>query len=192
MLTLVDRHRRWIQWPSAVLALLKQRRCPKTRARLMTLPRLPEVYRMPINYIKDTSIFWTCSAAVVLATVHANEIFPLQTTFECLFCHYNIFIYVFLLVVLLLSSCYWRNLNQNMIIHLKETSSVFKQFLIGLKQNLWEEDNLSARDKWPVPKVSSVWRFYCISWHNVSWWCWACRSCTNRKYAWLCTMSFHP
>ena len=49
---------------------------------------------MPINNIKDTSIFWTCSAAVVLATVHANEIFPLQTTFECLFCHYNIFIYV--------------------------------------------------------------------------------------------------
>ena len=38
---------------------------------------------------------------------------------------------------------------------------VFKQFLIGLKQNLWEEDNLSTRDKWPVPKVSSVRRFYC-------------------------------
>ena len=39
---------------------------------------------------------------------------------------------------------------------------MFKQFLIGLKQNLREEDNLSTRDKWPVPKVSSVRRFYCI------------------------------
>ena len=38
---------------------------------------------------------------------------------------------------------------------------VFKQFPIGLKQNLREEDNLSTRDKWPVPKVSSVRRFYC-------------------------------
>ena len=37
---------------------------------------------------------------------------------------------------------------------------MFKQFLIGLKQNLREEDNLSTRDKWPVPKVSSVRRFY--------------------------------
>ena len=40
---------------------------------------------------------------------------------------------------------------------------MFKQFLIGLKQNLREEDNLSTRDKWPVPKVSSVRRFYCKS-----------------------------
>ena len=40
---------------------------------------------------------------------------------------------------------------------------VFKQFLIGLKQNLREEDNLSTRDKWPIPKVSSVRRFYCIA-----------------------------
>ena len=39
---------------------------------------------------------------------------------------------------------------------------MFKQFLISLKQNLREEDNLSTRDKWPVPKVSSVRRFYCI------------------------------
>ena len=38
---------------------------------------------------------------------------------------------------------------------------MFKQFLIGLKQNLREEDNLSTRDKWPVPKVPSVRRFYC-------------------------------
>ena len=30
------------------------------------------------------------------------------------------------------------------------------------KQNLREEDNLSTRDKWSIPKVSSVWRFYCI------------------------------
>ena len=39
---------------------------------------------------------------------------------------------------------------------------VFKQVLIGLKQNLREEDSLSTSDKWPVPKVSSVRRFYCI------------------------------
>ena len=32
---------------------------------------------------------------------------------------------------------------------------LFKQFLIGLKQNLREEDNLS-QGTWPVPKVSSV------------------------------------
>ena len=37
-----------------------------------TLPRLPEVYRMPIT---DTSVFRIRSAAVVLATVLANEIF---------------------------------------------------------------------------------------------------------------------
>ena len=37
------------------------------------------------------------------------------------------------------------------------------QFLICLKQNLPEEDNLSTRDKWPVPEVSSVQRFYCIT-----------------------------
>ena len=35
--------------------------------------------------------------------------------------------------------------------------------LINLKQNLREEDNLSTRDKSPIPKVSSVQRFYCIT-----------------------------
>ena len=50
-----------------------------------TLPRLPEVYRMPIA---DTSVFRTRSAAVVLATVLANDL--LQTTFECIFSYYNI------------------------------------------------------------------------------------------------------
>ena len=45
---------------------------------------------------------------------------------------------------------------------------VFKQFPIGLKQNLREEDNLSTRDKWPVPKVSSVRRFYCKTNMHVS------------------------
>ena len=77
-----------------------------------------------------------------------------------------------MLVVLLLQSCYWKNHQIEaeyepeyfIIIHLKKTSSVifvFKEFLIGLKQNLREEDNLSTRDKWLVPKVSSVRRFYC-------------------------------
>ena len=32
---------------------------------------------------------------------------------------------------------------------------------MGLKENLWEEDSLSTRDKWSVPNVSSVRRFYC-------------------------------
>ena len=61
-------------------------------------------------------------------------------------------------------------MNQN-IIHLKDFKLfffVFKQFLIGLKQNLREEDNLSTRDKWPAPKVSSVRRFYCICEINLA------------------------
>ena len=42
-------------------------------------------------------------------------------------------------------------------------SFVFNDFPIGLKENLREEDNLSTRDNWPVPKVSFVRRFYCNS-----------------------------
>ena len=40
---------------------------------------------------------------------------------------------------------------------------MFKQFIIGLKQNFREYDNLSTRDKCPVPSVSSVRRFYCTT-----------------------------
>ena len=40
---------------------------------------------------------------------------------------------------------------------------ILKKFPIGLEENLREEDNLSTRDNWPVPKVSFVWRFYCIA-----------------------------
>ena len=59
---------------STVLAFLvgvKQRRGPKMRARPAdhTLPRLPEVYRMP-----DTSVFQTRCAVVVLASVLTNDI----------------------------------------------------------------------------------------------------------------------
>ena len=74
-------------------------------------------------------------------------------------------------VVLLLPSC---NLKTHRIenicteyiilIHFKALSVqffVFKDFPIGLKENLREEDNLSTRDKWPVPNVSFVRRFYC-------------------------------
>ena len=32
-----------------------------------------------------------------------------------------------------------------------------KDFAIGLKENLREEDNLSTKDKWPIPNVSFVW-----------------------------------
>ena len=79
-----------------------------------------------------------------------------------------------MLVVLLLPSCYWRNRQIEaeyepeyiILLHLKDFLSVifvFKQLLICLKQNLREEDNLSTRDKWPIPKVSFVQRFYCIN-----------------------------
>ena len=37
----------------------------------------------------------------------------------------------------------------------------FKGISLGSCINLREEDNLSTRDKWPVPKVSSLQRFYC-------------------------------
>ena len=37
------------------------------------------------------------------------------------------------------------------------------RLLVNLKQNLQEDDNLSTRDKSPIPKVSSVQRFYCIT-----------------------------
>ena len=67
-----------------------------------------------------------------------------------------------MLAVLLLPSCYWRNHQieaeyepEYIIIKTSSVIFVFKQFLIGLKQNLREEDNLSIRDKWPVPKVPS-------------------------------------
>ena len=42
------------------------------------------------KYTECTSLFRTRSAAVVLATVLANEIFLLQTTFYCLFIYYNV------------------------------------------------------------------------------------------------------
>ena len=70
---------RWIQWPSTILALCYSlsRQCKATERSENaspadhTLPRLPEVYRMPIT---DTSVF-RIRSAVVLATVLANEIF---------------------------------------------------------------------------------------------------------------------
>ena len=49
------------------------------------------------------------------------------------------------------------------IIHLKAFKCyflVFNDFPIDLKENLREEDNLSTRDKCPVPNVSFVRRFY--------------------------------
>ena len=38
----------------------------------------------------------------------------------------------------------------------------FTNFPICLRENPCEEDNLSTRDKCPVPNVSFVRRFYCI------------------------------
>ena len=75
-----------------------------------------------------------------------------------------------MLVVLFLPSSYRRSHQieaedepEYIIIKTSSVIFVFKQFLIVLKQNLREEDNLSTRDKWPVPKVSSVQRFYCTN-----------------------------
>ena len=62
------RHRRWIQWPSTVLAFLvsvKQRRGPKTRAKPITHYHAYQKYTECL-YITDTSVFRTRSAAVVL------------------------------------------------------------------------------------------------------------------------------
>ena len=39
----------------------------------------------------------------------------------------------------------------------------FNTFSQGLKQNLREEDDLSTKDKWPVPNVSFVRRFSCTN-----------------------------
>ena len=80
-----------------------------------------------------------------------------------------------MLVVLFLPSSYRRSHQieaedepEYIIIKTSSVIFVFKQFLIVLKQNLREEDNLSTRDKWPVPKMSSVQRFYCINSHAVT------------------------
>ena len=71
-----------------------------------TLPRLPEVYRMPIA---DTSVFRTRSAAVVLATVLANDLLQNNIrvfTIIYYICNNCIILHIFMLVVLLLPSCY--------------------------------------------------------------------------------------
>ena len=37
---------------------------------------------------------------------------------------------------------------------------ISEDFPVGLKQNLWEDDNLPTRGKLPIPNVSFVQRFY--------------------------------
>ena len=91
----IVRYHRWIQRPGIILALLlialaflamvQRRRGPKMRPHRVQqpehmLPRLPEVYRIPIT---DTSRY-SGYAAVVLSTVLANE---WLRTIECLFCY---------------------------------------------------------------------------------------------------------
>ena len=49
-----------------------------------------------------------------------------------------------------------QNVHLKVLFHLQEFSNRFKA-------NLWEEDNLSTTDNWPVPNVSFVRRFYCSS-----------------------------
>ena len=68
------------------------------------LPCLPEVYQMPVT---DTSVFCTCSG--VVSTVKNNWMF--------------ISLLFFMLVVLLLPSCYWNEPSKwSRIIHLNFTS----------------------------------------------------------------------
>ena len=111
--TLVDgfrkvvRHHRWIQRPGIILALLlillaflakvQQRRGPKMRPHRVrqpehTLPRLPEVYRMPITGF--LRIFRICSGRPFNCT-HYNEYFVTVV----------IIAIIFMQVVLLLPSC---------------------------------------------------------------------------------------
>ena len=62
------------------------------------LPHLPELYQMLPPYSRPT--------AVVLSTVIANENFLLQTT---IFSYCILYKHHFILVMLLLPSCYWRS-----------------------------------------------------------------------------------
>ena len=113
MQTLVNRHRRWIQKPRALLLIVvaflvnvKQRRAPKMRPHYVqqpsrsTLPRLLKVYQMRIHP-------YSGPAVVVLKFNILTIVVP---------CRLN---------------CYWKN-------HQNEAEYVlffiFKKFLIGLKK----------------------------------------------------------
>ena len=67
-------------------------------------------------------------------------------------------------IVLLLPSCNW-NIKMKIYgrnIYICKTSVclfIFKNFPISLKENLWEGDHLSTRDKWSSPNVPFVRRF---------------------------------
>ena len=57
--------------------------------------------------------------------------------------------------------------------HLKDFKGfffAFKKLPIGLKQTPQEEDNLSTRDKWSIPNVSFVRRFYCTNFKHMLCW----------------------
>ena len=64
-------------------------------------------------------------------------------------------------LVLLLPSSYWIKPSKWSRIY-NNTFKGYFEIPIGLKENLQEEDNLSTRNNWPVPKVSFVPRFYCM------------------------------
>ena len=150
----------------AFLLSVKQRRCPKTRARPITHYHAYRKYTECL-YITDTSVFRTRSAAVVLATVLATNNIRVFTIYVIIASFYIFYASSVALTILLLkkpsnwSRIWTRIYYNNTFKRLPSVIFVFKQFLIGLKQNLREEDNLSTRDKWPVPKVSSFRRFYC-------------------------------
>ena len=155
----------------AFLVSVKQRRCPKTRARPITHYHAYRKYTECL-YITDTSVFRTRSAAVVLATVLATNNIRVFTIYVIIASFYIFYASSVALTILLLkkpsnwSKIWTRIYYNNTFKRLPSVIFVFKQFLIGLKQNLREEDNLSTRDKWPVPKVSSFRRFYCSSYHT--------------------------
>ena len=113
---------------------------------------------MPIT---DTSLY-SEYAAVVLSTVLTNE---WLRTVRCLFCYcdHNCNHSTFL--------CKWY-CSYNLTIE-KKAQNIWTEYTIlsvsdscfrtFQKENLREEDNLSTRDKGPVPNVSFVQRFYCSS-----------------------------
>ena len=127
-----------------------------------TLPRLRGSRSIPNAYNKY-SVFRTCSSGPFHCS--CKSVTNNNQMFICIIIASYIF---YASIVLFLPSCYWTShRNEAEYIKIVDFTDckchffVFRKFPLGLKQNLWEEDNLSTRDKWPVPNVSSVRRFYC-------------------------------
>ena len=151
---------------STVLAFLvsvKQRRGPKTRARPITqYHAYRKLYRMPIynGYLRipdpqrrggpcHCSRKWCYKQHL---SVYLVAIYVIIASFYIFYASS-----VVLTILLLKKRSNWSRIWTR--IYSFERLQVY--LFLCLKQNLREEDNLSTRDNWPVPKVSSVRRFYC-------------------------------